>query len=331
MSPKVSIIIPAYNVAPYIAECLQSVLAQTFTDMEILVIDDGSTDSTVAEIQRFDDERIILLQQQNTGLSATRNRGIAQAKGAYILCVDSDDSIHPKVVENCYNISQEYGVEVVTFDGIDFSITSQGENIRHHNRYFNRSNKLSEGMYEASVFLEQTVRRHAILVCAPFYFIKNTLYQQLPFQNKMLHEDVYFHYELLQKARSFYYLPKKYYNRRIRAGSIVNSTPTLLTLQSYEKIYISLLENYDKADVSMRKLWRFVLNKNMLQIGKLTKRFAFSHRKIERKLVWRLVFNLLNRSTIFVNLQGYIFFSLGFLFYLFVDIFDAMKKKILIS
>lgn len=96
--PKVSIIIPAYNVAPYIAETLQSVFAQSFTDYELIVVDDGSTDGTERAIESFFD-RLIYVRQKNAGPSAARNTGLKQARGRYVALLDGDDLWLPNYLE----------------------------------------------------------------------------------------------------------------------------------------------------------------------------------------------------------------------------------------
>ena len=94
--PKVSVIVPAYNVSKYIPEALASLEKQTFSDFEVLVVDDGSTDDTVAVVQKFcqRDTRFNLLQKPNGGLSSARNYGIRHARGEYIALLDGDDIYH---------------------------------------------------------------------------------------------------------------------------------------------------------------------------------------------------------------------------------------------
>lgn len=324
MSPKVSIIIPAYNVEAYIYECLKSVLAQTFSDIEVIVINDGSTDQTANIVEQFHDERLRFLEQTNAGLSATRNIGIKMARGAFILCVDSDDIIHPQTVESCYSLANKYNTEVVSFDGFDFSVKSSKKTV-HRNAYFDRSAKLKEGLYSGSDFFYETAHRWAILVCAPFYFIKRSLYEQLPFQEGMLHEDVYFHYELLARLQSIYYLPKPFYERRVRLGSIVNTVPSFQTLESYQKIFGKLFENYERAEKAVRPLWRIVLRKNALQLGKITKRYLFSRQKNKRKF-WCLASRILKKGGVQIRLQNYSSFTLSFLYYVVVDVFAKVRE-----
>ena len=94
--PRVTVLMPAYNAGKYIAEAIQSVLAQDFPDFELLIVDDGSTDDTREVIGRFADERIRLLRQENQGISAALNAGLAEARGYYIARFDADDICLPE-------------------------------------------------------------------------------------------------------------------------------------------------------------------------------------------------------------------------------------------
>jgi GT2 family glycosyltransferase len=93
-TPKVSVVVPAFNVARYIGECLASVCAQTLADWECIVVDDGSMDGTAERIGQNPDPRIRLIEQPNRGVSAARNAGLAKAKGEYLLFLDGDDLLH---------------------------------------------------------------------------------------------------------------------------------------------------------------------------------------------------------------------------------------------
>ncbi|WP_372880113.1 glycosyltransferase family 2 protein [Psychromonas sp.] len=93
-APQVSVVIPMYNVAKYITRCISSVLLQSFSDFEIICVDDGCTDNTLELLAAFTDPRITLIRQANRGLAGARNSGINQAKGEYIALLDSDDFWH---------------------------------------------------------------------------------------------------------------------------------------------------------------------------------------------------------------------------------------------
>lgn len=117
MAPKVSVIIPVYNVEQYLRECLDSVVNQTFRDIEIICIDDGSTDSsgTILDEYASKDSRFVTLRQANAGQAAARNKALDIARGEYVLFVDSDDRIDLDLIEKTYSVAVSSGSELVMF------------------------------------------------------------------------------------------------------------------------------------------------------------------------------------------------------------------------
>ncbi len=107
--PKISVIVPVYNVEKYLHECINSILAQTFTDFELILVNDGSRDNSGAICDEYanNDERITIIHQKNQGQAAARNTAIAIAKGEWINFVDSDDLIHPQMLEILYSAVDE--------------------------------------------------------------------------------------------------------------------------------------------------------------------------------------------------------------------------------
>ncbi len=115
---KISVIIPVYNVEKYIEQCLESVLNQTLKDIEIIVINDGSTDSSLKKIEKYkNDKKIIIIDKKNEGVSKTRNIGLQKANGKYVYFIDSDDYLESDVVlEKLYIKSEEENLDILNFD-----------------------------------------------------------------------------------------------------------------------------------------------------------------------------------------------------------------------
>lgn len=115
MNDLISVIIPVYNSASYIERCVRSLQRQTYTHFELILVNDGSTDSSL-EICRMlasKDERIVVLDRPNGGASAARNRGLAYMRGQYVVFVDSDDYVSPSYLENLYRAAKQGGYDIV--------------------------------------------------------------------------------------------------------------------------------------------------------------------------------------------------------------------------
>lgn len=106
--PTITVVIPLYNKAPHVARALNSVLAQTFNDFEVIVIDDGSTDDGAVIVKEFEDPRIRLIQQKNQGVSAARNKGIDESRAELIAFLDADDEWLPEFLETIVRIRKKY-------------------------------------------------------------------------------------------------------------------------------------------------------------------------------------------------------------------------------
>ena len=118
--PAVSIIMPAYNVAPYIGEAIRSALAQTFTDFELIVVDDGSKDTTaeIVKAMAIEDERVRLVQQPNRGLAGARNTALRAARGDMFALLDSDDTWEPEFLAAQVGLLEARpDVDIVTGNG----------------------------------------------------------------------------------------------------------------------------------------------------------------------------------------------------------------------
>ena len=131
-NPAISVIVPVYNVEPYLVRCLDSILAQTFTDFELLLIDDGSPDrcGEICDDYAQKDSRVRVFHQRNAGVSCARNKGLDSAKGQYVVFVDSDDYVLPDYLWNLYeDVSVHSGVGLVIHGA--HCVNSRGEQLRN--------------------------------------------------------------------------------------------------------------------------------------------------------------------------------------------------------
>lgn len=119
---KVSVIVPVYNTEKYLKECLESIVNQTLDDIEIICVNDGSTDNSLDILKDYakDDSRIKIISQENNGQGSARNKGLSIAKGDYIYFMDSDDIIELDTLKDCYNIMKDYKIDFVMFQLINF-------------------------------------------------------------------------------------------------------------------------------------------------------------------------------------------------------------------
>ena len=198
MTIKVSIIIPAYNTEKYIAECLQSAINQTLVDIEIIAINDGSTDSTGDIIDSFKakDTRIIAITQENQGLSRSRNKGADLATGEYLYFLDSDDFISPYAMEILYeNISQSdsdliYGDSIrffdwdIRFDGLLKSEKAPRQQNFKATSYDPIAFVCLSGLYTVNVW--RFMIRKKYWDNLPFQFIEGYHHEDCEFSNKMI-------------------------------------------------------------------------------------------------------------------------------------------------
>ncbi len=144
---KVSIIVPVYNVEKYLSECLESLISQTLSDIEIICINDGSEDSSVKILEEYaqKDKRIVVINQENSGLSAARNTGMRFANGEYIGFVDSDDWIDSDFYEKLYNSAKNNDADIVVASIIRYRKCVQKYRVKYTNEkvYTDLQDKIS--------------------------------------------------------------------------------------------------------------------------------------------------------------------------------------------
>ncbi|WP_405305378.1 glycosyltransferase family 2 protein [Methanobrevibacter sp.] len=218
---KVSVIIPFYNVEEYLKECLDSVVNQTMEDIEIICINDGSTDNSMSILNTYDDERIKIIEQENQGLSSARNVGLENSNGDYICFLDSDDYLEITALEEIYEIAQDKSLDLLMFKLINFDNDTGETEI---DEYYEME-KLKKVVGDNIFSYEDTDEVFFDLsVTAPAKLFKHDLIKDLRFPEYLIYEDNAFYMECILRAKRAYFYDKHLYYRRIRPNSITSST-----------------------------------------------------------------------------------------------------------
>lgn len=215
---KISVIVPVYNTQKYLNECLNSLINQTFQDIEIICINDGSTDDSLEVLNEFSkkDNRIKIVTQKNSGLSASRNHGIELSKGEYIYFIDSDDYIELNTLKELYDISIENSCDLIIFKLINF----YDDNYEKFTSTYYEMNFLEHFRNKLFNYKEVGDKFCDVAVSAPGKFFKKELIADLRFPEGLIFEDNLFFAKAIIKTKNIYFYDKHLYNRRIRKNSI---------------------------------------------------------------------------------------------------------------
>lgn len=203
----ISVIVPVYNVEPYLRKCLDSILAQTYQDLEILIIDDGSTDGSGKICDEYkQDERVRVFHTENHGLSAARNLGLDNATGDWIGFVDSDDWIEPDMYEVLLRKAEETGADVVEC-GV----------------YLESQNKVTIERHIQEVLVEDPLQgliRGEILNRVWDKIWKRELFSSIKFPEGRINEDIATTYKVLENAYLVLVIDNTEYHYCQRCGSL---------------------------------------------------------------------------------------------------------------
>ena len=225
--PKVSVVIPVYNVEKYLGECLDSVLRQTLKDLEIICVDDGSTDGSAAILRKYAeaDPRIRLISQANAGLSAARNAGMDAATGKYIYFLDSDDYISGDAMEKCLSICERDELDQLVF-GCQCLFEDPGmseSECRRKERGLTMPEETCGRVFGGAELQERLCDLNNKTVCVPFRFFRLAFLRDsgLRFCEGLVHEDDYFSPLATLASQRVKVISERFYFRRYCPGSIV--------------------------------------------------------------------------------------------------------------
>ena len=258
-NPKVSVIIPVYNTEEYVAEAISSIINQTISELEIIVINDGSTDNSLRILEELAarDDRIQVYSQENSGQAVARNFGLNKAKGKYIYFMDSDDLLRHDALSACYERCEKQQLDFVFFDADIFGDDQWTSSFFD----YSRADYLKSGLYQGkrilNFLLDKRIYRSPVwLYLIRRHFLENISLKFYPVR----HEDELFTGILYLQAQRVGYIREAYFKRRLRANSVMTSKYSFQDVSAYLKIVSQLSAEQTGADCLVtEKLIRHII------------------------------------------------------------------------
>jgi len=245
MKPRLSIIVPVYNVEQYLRKCVDSILNQTFKEFELILVDDGSTDgsSRICDDYKEKNDRICVLHKENGGLSDARNYGIDHSNGEYIAFVDSDDWIDNDMYESMMKPIIDYDADIVVCGHRVVTVDGQIEETVVFDKPI-----LLTGV-EATIEILKDERMPSF---AWNKLYKKSLFKDIRFPKGMIYEDLAVVYRYFDMAKRVYVLNKVYYNYLRRPGSLCLSQTNEKAVKRIHDNAQAFYERYVFAKNNMR-------------------------------------------------------------------------------
>ena len=239
---KVSVILPVYNVEPYLDEALTSLTSQTLDDIEVIAVNDGSTDNSEQILHRFQKQYsfVSYYNQPNQGQSAARNHALRHAQGEYIYFMDSDDKVDPDMLRQCYEYAKQTLADFIFFDGD--KLMEEGANPVAWN--YKRTHLLDENKrYDGETLLNLMLdtRKHSCVVW--LLFIRRDFLERigLRFYEGIIHEDELFTTILTLSSDNIYCLKRTLVSHRIRQASTMGVSYSKRNMNCYLTVADELL------------------------------------------------------------------------------------------
>jgi Glycosyltransferases involved in cell wall biogenesis len=239
--PHVSVIIPVYNVGKYIEECLDSVLSQSLDYIEVLCIDDKSTDNSHEILKKYSasNARIVVIENDtHKGVSVSRNIGLTKATGKYIYFVDADDLLKENALLELYQVAEADGLDGVLFDA---DIFFEAEELKEDMYYVEKRYHVYKGIYEGAQLFAEQMNQNELDPCVWRQFWRREFLEvnNLTFYQNIIHEDRLFSFLTLLSAQKVKSINKSYYIYRKRVNSI---TTNQLSMDNVEGQFVGIYE-----------------------------------------------------------------------------------------
>ncbi len=318
MKPLLSVIVPVYNVEKYLKRCLESILVQSWNDYEIILVDDGSTDSSaqICDLYAEKYEMIRVIHKENKGLSDTRNRGIEEASGEYVYFPDSDDWLEPNTFSELSDVIEELTYDIISFNR-EFVTSEEDKLISAKSRIQKLSGKqaLLEMLNQGDVtgFANDKIYRKKL-------FLDN----DIEFPVGKYYEDLGTNYKLFLKATKVYVTNQKYYHYLITNPDSITQSWNEQKLQDmfgfYREIYYSPLIREKFEELEIEILQAFYINGLIHILSSLYKsNISAQYSDIEKHIKQEIVKNSLGVTKLLnqPNKIKYLLYKLGLLKILF--------------
>jgi glycosyltransferase involved in cell wall biosynthesis len=251
--PRVSVVVPVHDTERYLQECLESVVSQSLKDIEIICVNDGSSDGSADILSEYAsrDDRITVIDQTNQGPSGARNAGFSVACGEYILFVDSDDIIGSNAIADLYGRASEDRLDVLYFDATPFCEDADLESVHlRYKAYYTRADDYP-GIMTGRRLLTGMTDNNDFLPSVCLQMIRRDYYSDvgLSFYEGVLHEDNLFSFLCALQASRVEYLPRPYYRRRIRKDSVMTSEKSMENFRGFFIGYLEMLRFVFQKDL----------------------------------------------------------------------------------
>lgn len=248
---KVSVVMPVYNVEKYVETALMSILNQTLREIEIIIVNDGSVDSSLEVVKKnLGDSRIKVVSTGNNGLSIARNLGLYMSKGEYVYFFDSDDVLESATLERCYIKSKKEDLDLLFFDADIFS--DEGDEFGFD---YLRASKYEDKVHLGLDILEEQLQTEGFRSSACLLFLRRQYLvdENLFFFPRILHEDELFTFLAYLKAKKVGLINETFFHRRVRNGSIMTQSVSFRNIYGYLTVCRELKSYLRRCDVKFKE------------------------------------------------------------------------------
>ncbi|RAP47426.1 MAG: hypothetical protein BZ135_02285 [Methanosphaera sp. rholeuAM6] len=267
----ISVVVPVYNVENYLSDCLDSLINQTFKDIEIICINDGSKDNSLEILEEYakKDSRMKVFSQENGGHAVATNKGISMATGKYLFCMDSDDVLELNALELSYNRAEEKDVDFVIFKAINYN---NSDDEYYETEVYSMDkvyNKVGDEVFNyrdlGDLIFEMSVTPWSKLYKREFIVDNNII-----FPEGLIFEDNVFFYDALLTAERICFLNEFLFIRRwYSTSSTTAGDLRFLSSIGVTNLVIETFEKHNEYDNFKKNLWDFKIKNNMMRYKKI--------------------------------------------------------------